>query len=354
MHVIITLLKFIGGAAILIAPTMLVLYFLFDPKLPPLDQAARAELASTQPGDFVKLSEGVTYYQWHGDPDGKVVVLVHGFMVPSFVFSGLSQTLAEAGFHVLTYDQFGRGFSDRPDTEYDSELLDRQLTELLDALDVNQPIRLLGYSMGGALATIFTAHHPERVQSLALIAPAGMAPDRDGAPSRLTRILLSPGVGDWLVRVFAPKLIAKRATNGFNKAPDPALMAKRFLAQTRYDGFSEALLSILRYYPMEGSARPSFEEVGRLGVPVWLIWGKDDTRVPLTSAPEIQRAIPQAQLNTYAHFGHEIAYAGVAAYSPALITFFSGAGAADPHGTHPVPDQQVEDTVRPAEPAGAP
>ncbi len=323
MRVILTLLKFIGGAAILIAPTMLALYFLFDPDLPPLDQDAREDISGSQTGDFIKLSDGVTYYQWHGDPDGDMIVLVHGFMVPSFVFSSLTQTLAQAGFRVLTYDQFGRGFSDRPDTDYDAELLDRQLTELLGALEVHQPVHMLGYSMGGALATVFTAHHPEHIQTLTLIAPAGMAPDGGNGSTILTRVLLSPGVGDWMIRVFGPTLAAKRAESGFSKAPDPVDMGKRFLAQTKYDGFYESLLSILRFYPMDGSAKPSFKDVGNLDIPVLLIWGEEDTQEPLNSAQAIQTAIPHAKLSAYARFGHEITYAGVHTYSPALLSFFA-------------------------------
>ena len=340
MRVLLTLLKIIGGIAILVAPAMLALYFLFDPHFPPLDQAAREDLSRTQTGSFTKLSDGVTYYQWHGDVQGEKIVLVHGFMIPSFVFISLTQSLVQEGYRVLTYDQFGRGFSDRPDTDYDAELLDRQLTELMDTLEITRT-HLMGYSMGGALATIFAAHHPERIQSLTLIAPVGLAGDGASQIPLLTRLFLSPGIGDWAVQVLGPSFITKHATSGFSKATDPADMGKRFLMQTRYDGYSEALLSILRFYPLEGSAKPSFQEVGRLDIPVLLLWGEDDAQVPVTAAPAIQNAIPQSQLNTYSRYGHEIAYAGVHSYSPALLTFLAEN---TPQNTREESSQQTPDS----------
>jgi pimeloyl-ACP methyl ester carboxylesterase len=44
--------------------------------------------------------------------------------------------LANAGYRVLRYDQYGRGLSDRPNIEYTADVYDRQLGELLDALHI--------------------------------------------------------------------------------------------------------------------------------------------------------------------------------------------------------------------------
>ena len=47
-------------------------------------------------------------------PTGCTVVLAHGFSVPYFVYDPTFEFLTQAGFRVLRYDLFGRGFSDRP------------------------------------------------------------------------------------------------------------------------------------------------------------------------------------------------------------------------------------------------
>jgi len=84
--------------------------FVIERRKPDMDDSIR-DLA---PNEFAKLSDGHTHYQWHGDPDGPVLVCVHGLTTPSFVWEALLPGLTEAGYRVLTYDLYGRGMSDRP------------------------------------------------------------------------------------------------------------------------------------------------------------------------------------------------------------------------------------------------
>ena len=95
-------------------------------------------------GSFVPLSDGVTHYELSNSTSENTVVLVHGFSVPYFIFDPTFHFLSQHGFRVLRYDLFGRGFSDRPDTEYNIDLFERQLSELLDALQFTRPVSLVG------------------------------------------------------------------------------------------------------------------------------------------------------------------------------------------------------------------
>ena len=72
---------------------------------------------------------------------------------------------------VVRYDEFGRGLSDRPNVEYVPDLYDRQISELLDSLKVNDRIDIAGVSMGGAVTGVFAGRHPTRVRSLILVDP---------------------------------------------------------------------------------------------------------------------------------------------------------------------------------------
>jgi pimeloyl-ACP methyl ester carboxylesterase len=81
--------------------------------------------------------------------DRPLVVLVHGFAGSSDVFtddsrSAYCQVLSEAGFDVLTFDNFGHGHSDGPDIVYSVELFCSQLCELLLSLQVQSPFDLVG------------------------------------------------------------------------------------------------------------------------------------------------------------------------------------------------------------------
>src|SRR5258706_14523512 len=85
-----------------------------NPEKAPLGAAAR----SRAPGRFVALGDGMTHYDVSGPDSGQRVVLVHGFSTPYYIWDSTVAALAAAGFRVARYDEFGRGYSDRPVVDY--------------------------------------------------------------------------------------------------------------------------------------------------------------------------------------------------------------------------------------------
>jgi len=155
----------------LVAALVLVLiaaYVHYDQETSTLTDAVR----QTVSGSFIRLADGVVHYELAGPPNGRAVVLVHGYSVPYYIWDPTFASLVAAGHRVLRYDLYGRGYSDRPDVVYDPELYDRQLFQLLSSLGIQEPADLMGLSMGGSIAVAFAARHPERVHTLTLIDPA--------------------------------------------------------------------------------------------------------------------------------------------------------------------------------------
>ena len=122
-------------AIALVAAGIGALYVLRNPETADMDAAARANA----PGKFVTLGDGVTHYDVAGPDSGQRVILAHGFSVPSYIWDSTVSALTAAGFRVARYDYFGRGFSDRPNIAYTSEVYDRQLLQLLDSLGWREP-----------------------------------------------------------------------------------------------------------------------------------------------------------------------------------------------------------------------
>src|SRR5689334_16313804 len=83
-------------------------YWLRNPETLTLDDAARRDA----PGKFVRLSDGVTHYQIDGPDSGHVVLLAHGFSVPYYIWDSTAAHLSQAGYRVIRYDTYGRGWSD--------------------------------------------------------------------------------------------------------------------------------------------------------------------------------------------------------------------------------------------------
>jgi pimeloyl-ACP methyl ester carboxylesterase len=155
----------------------------------------RGQPREEAPGKFVKLSWGEVHYQLHSgasseknysnsnnsngdrhneEPQRPLIVLIHGFGGTSAVWEKALyiSTLTGAGWDVLTYDNWGHGYTEGPDTAYSVELMASQLAELLVALDISRPFDLLGFSMGGSIAVTFAERYPHRVRKLILQAPS--------------------------------------------------------------------------------------------------------------------------------------------------------------------------------------
>lgn len=104
-----------------------------------------------------------------------------------YIQAGICDHYVKEGYRFLTFDLYGRGYSDSPDTKYTPELFVGQLTELLYALHITEKFHLLGLSMGGAISAHFTKVHPELVDKLVLISSAGIYV-RSPAASKVVRV----------------------------------------------------------------------------------------------------------------------------------------------------------------------
>lgn len=122
------------------------------------------------PGHFLELSHGLTHYVVNGSVHGIPIVFIHGGGVTGLeVWKNTVPYFTNKDFQVLTYDLYGRGFSDRPTREYTPELFQTQFTELLDSISFPQQFHIVSLSMGCMVAIEFAAKYPDRVKSLTLI-----------------------------------------------------------------------------------------------------------------------------------------------------------------------------------------
>jgi pimeloyl-ACP methyl ester carboxylesterase len=256
-----------------------------------LDDAARREA----PGEFVRLTDGYTHYQIGGPPEGRVVVLAAGFSVPYYIWDPVFEALIGAGFRVLRYDYYGRGFSDRPDVPYTQAFYVRQLTELLDALKIADPFDLAGLSLGGAIVTSYADAQPERVRSIIYVDPSFRSP----GPMPTS----APAVWDFFTTIFTAPRWAEQQLNDFlhpERFPD---WPERYRVQMRYRGFRRARLSELMANASVDQ-REELERVGKHPRRVLVIWGKEDTQVPIEQSAALLEAMPRARLVTIEDAGH--------------------------------------------------
>jgi pimeloyl-ACP methyl ester carboxylesterase len=289
------------------------LYRYADPERLDLNDETRR----TAPGQFVRLSDGFTHYELGGPPTGRLVVLAAGFSVPYYIWDPTFVALTNAGLRVLRYDYFGRGFSDRPDVPYDEAFYVRQLSELLTALHLGDPVDLVGLSLGGSIVTSMADQHPDRVRSIVYVDPSFRTPE--AAPAG------SAAVWSFLTAIFTEAGWADEQLNDFvhpERYPD---WPDRYRVQIQYRGFRRARLSELT----ANAAVDQHEQVARVGQhnrPVLVVWGRQDPVVPYEESAALLDAMPRARLITVDDAGHLPQWEQPAIFNAALLSFLRGTG----------------------------
>lgn len=270
-------------------------------------ERARTEMNSAArrkaPGGFAELPSGLTHYQWHGRGRGPVIVMIHGLTTPSWVFDALLPGLTRMGFRILTYDLYGRGLSDRPKGQQDEAFFLNQLEELLELLELDQDLSLFGYSMGGAIATAFAACHPDKVDRLMLLAPAGMIYHTGPWLARAREWGL---FGDWLWGLIGAWVIRQAANDEADNSKIPDLRA-RVKQETQLRGTVPAVLSSERHM-LVGDQEREHREIAATNIAVISVWGEHDTPIPLPAMGKLTEWNRACYKYEIKGAGHGLAY----------------------------------------------
>ncbi len=291
----------------LIAAAIAALPFVFETQRRVVD----AQMRDRAKGSFAQLPAGVTHYRWHGPADGPVLVAVHGLTTPAIVWDGMIPLLTAQGYRILSYDLYGRGFSDAPSGAQDVAFFTEQLGNLLADQGITDAVTLMGYSMGGSIVTAFAAGHPDRVSRVLLVAAAGME-IRTPMFDRLCRAL--PVFGDWMHAGFA----AGRVRRGAFASPKPADIADMQAFQLARRGYLPAVLASQRGALSEGQFE-AHRTLGRLGIPVVAVWGRLDRTIPLSAMGKLTEWSRDVRHEEVADAGHALPYTHPVATVRALL-----------------------------------
>ena len=263
---------------------------------------------------FIRTSHGYTYFEQVG-AGADTVVLVPGLGIPTRITFARQKALAQH-YRVLTFDLYGRGYSDRPKVAYDPAVFEQQLTDVLKALEIQGPFHLVGVSMGGAISTYFANRHSEKIKSLTLMAPAGL-PMKLPFTSQLVKV---PFLGEWLMQSIGSRNLLKNFRKGFVAEPSPELTAL-FLEQLADKGYLEAILATLRNFPLNGM-EAEYEAWALKQRPTLIAWGTEDEIVPFALNPRLRQLIPLAKTVDIAGAGHAFTYEFADKVNAALRDFW--------------------------------
>ncbi len=229
---------------------------------------------------------------------GPALVLLHGLGSSIYTWADLIPALAR-DHDVVALDLPGFGGSDIPD-DLLSSVYPATVLGLMDRLGIARAT-LAGNSLGGAVAVVLAARHPERVRRLMLIDSAGFNLEPARRPLIL-RLAGSAPVAAALDTLPVRRWLVKRALH--QVFYDPARVTpekvEEYLAPLARPGTTDAVRSLLN--ERSGFGLPAL--VSEVRVPTLIVWGRNDRWVPLSDADRFAAAIPGSRKVVLEECGH--------------------------------------------------
>lgn len=291
---------------------LIALYFFSDQESISITDQIRVNA----PGQFANLSQGQVHYELSGPDNQQVIVLVHGFSVPYYIWDPTFDYFVENGFMVLRYDLYGRGFSDRPDVEYDFDFFVDQLHELLVYLKIDGQVHLVGLSNGGAIVSAYANRNPENVLSMTLIDPiiAPVTPF-DILPMNI------PLVGEYITRVvLIPYVLPRSQVNDFFDPEKFPNWEEKYREQMQYKGFRRAILSSIRNL-VDIDPLAEYIAVDQKEIPMLLLWGRYDQTISYEEVNTFLNSIPDVEFHMVEDAGHISHYERPDVVNPIISAF---------------------------------
>jgi pimeloyl-ACP methyl ester carboxylesterase len=241
------------------------------------------------------------HYQEAGDENAPPMILIHGFISSNLVWNEVFLPLARAGFRVIAPDLPGYGYSDKPfDARYTIDAQAYAVLGLMDRLGIDRAT-IVGASYGGAVAATIALDYPDRVANLVLV---GAVTNDQPKKKLLLRLAGVPLLGDIATPLFLGSrwILRKRTEEVYRRLGYPVderkLAARHHLLATA--NTHRAMIRTVRRWRADRIER----ELSLIRQPTLLVWGEEDTHIPVSNAFQLRDAIPNSRLIVFRRCGH--------------------------------------------------
>jgi len=234
------------------------------------------------------------YYEIEGEPDTPSLLLITGLGGDHRGWGAFSSLLRKS-YRVISFDNRDSGLSQRAEYAYAVQDMAKDVVGLLGELDIAST-RVVGYSLGGAIAQEMAISFPQLVDRLVLLATYDAADPRGAALFRGFASLRRDLPRDEYVRLTLPWAYT------YKEYEIPGL-----IEQVVKDVLEDSLFQETEAYERQMEATITFnsrDRLHRIACPTLLIFGEEDVMTPLRFARELVRGIKDSRLVTLEGTGH--------------------------------------------------
>jgi pimeloyl-ACP methyl ester carboxylesterase len=251
-------------------------------------------------GTFKEI-DGMQIHLEH-EGSGPPIILIHGYTSNLITWRFNTRELAAKGFSVWALDLPGFGYSDKP-KDFGYTLADYAdfMAKFMDAEGIKKAV-LVGNSMGGNIAIETYLKYPDRVERLVLIDSGGY-PEEEGG-FFLFNLMQYPVAGDILMSFNYRWVIKQSMLSGIyydNKFVTDDVIDSYYKVYKTENG-RKGPLWVGR--AIDWSHDLTADMIKTIAVPTLVIWGKEDTLIPVTDADLFGRDIAGSRVIVIGEAGH--------------------------------------------------
>ena len=225
---------------------------------------------------------------------GETILLLHGYGGDKDNWTRFAKYLT-SDYHVVIPDLAGFGESSKLSKDnYDIENQVTRIDRFAEVLKLGV-FHMAGHSMGGMIAAVYGVKHPQKVLTLALMAPAGLKSPQKSEFARQ----LEKGINPYLVGT--PDEYEKLISFLFVKPPTIPAPVKIALAAQKISqrAFNEKILTDLR------KANLSLETfLPAIHAPVLIIWGDTDKILDVSCVSILEKKLENYHTVIMKEMGH--------------------------------------------------
>ena len=242
--------------------------------------------------------------------EGEPVFLLHGSFASLHTWDAWQQAMSPY-YQTISLDFPGHGLTG-PDSlkRYGVKDYSELVHALAQKLNIEQ-YHVAGNSMGGAVAMQLASDYPGNVRSLNLIDAAG-APAAERTLTDSTAPKKSNSGGAWIFQVARHPVFSKLLLSC-----TPKFLFAMNMKQVYGDDTKVTDEVTTRYYELmlrEGNRQATLDRLSqprnsniqfeRLTMPTLILWGAEDTWIPVAQGKRLQQALPGANLVILNGVGH--------------------------------------------------
>ncbi len=283
----------IVGALVLVLLLAAALYLYTPDK----SRAALEAQYAQPPSQFIEVLGLRLHVRDTGPPgDAPALIMLHGFASSLQTWDAWSAAL-DSRYRMIRLDVPGFGLTGPdPTGDYSDERAIAVIAALMDRFGLARAT-LVGNSMGGNIAWRFAAAHPDRVDRLVLVSPAGYRPPGEtGKPPTGLPFTIR------MMRYVLPTPVLRM--NMQASYADPAKLTPALVARYRdmllVPGDRDAILSRM----LQTTWPDPVPLLRTIQAPTLLIWGDADRLIPVANAQDYLAALPHATLAVLPGQGH--------------------------------------------------